>query len=165
LISPAAQRAPTVRHEEVHLPSRTPGPAAQSADLRAYLDKRTKINVKLCFEGAVRIDGQVHGETSENHAVVMARPQWSPPSSGPHRGWFGGTISGEISAAKRAEIRPTAKVFANLTTPILVVHDGTVFEGHCTMNPEAKEERKVTPLALNQKRVIPRAAAGRNKLV
>jgi hypothetical protein len=51
-----------------------------------------------------------------------------------------------------------------LTTPILVVHKGALFEGHCTMNAEPKEDRKVTPIAPKEERVIPRAAVAGNKL-
>ncbi len=77
-----------------------------------------------------------------------------------------GKISGDILASKRVEIRPTAKVFGNLTTPVLVVHDGALFEGHCTMHTEAKgevrteikDDRKVTPIAPKEERVVPQAA-------
>ena len=75
-----------------------------------------------------------------------------------------GKVSGDIIAGERVEIRPTAKVFGNLTTPILVVHKGALFEGHCTMNAEPKDDRKVTPIAPKEERVIPRAAVAGNKL-
>jgi len=56
-----------------------------------------------------------------------------------------GKVSGDIIAVQRIEIRPSAKVLGNLTAPVLVVHEGAVFEGHCSMQPEAtREERKVT---------------------
>ena len=43
-----------------------------------------------------------------------------------------------------------AKVFANLTTPILVLHDGAVFEGY-RKEESCERERKATPLTLKQK--------------
>jgi cytoskeletal protein CcmA (bactofilin family) len=56
-----------------------------------------------------------------------------------------GKVSGDIIAAQRIEIRPSAKVLGNLTSPVLVVHEGAMFEGHCSMQPEgARDERKVT---------------------
>jgi cytoskeletal protein CcmA (bactofilin family) len=55
-----------------------------------------------------------------------------------------GKISGDITATQRLEIRPSAKVIGNITAPILVVHEGAMFEGHCSMQPEAaREDRKV----------------------
>jgi len=47
-----------------------------------------------------------------------------------------GKVSGEIIASERIEIRPSAKVSGNLTTPRLVVHDGAIFEGNCVMQPD-----------------------------
>ena len=52
-----------------------------------------------------------------------------------------GKVSGDITATQRIEIRPSAKVIGNLTAPVLVVHEGALFEGHCSMQPEACAER------------------------
>jgi len=163
-ISPAAAREDqTIRYEEVRPPLRTPGPAVQGAGPSAYLDKGSKISGKLFFEGPVKIDGQVDGEISANDVVVISETAVITSQLKAASVVIAGKINGDVSAAKRIEVRPTAKVFANLTTPILVVHDGALFEGHCTMNPEAKEDRKVPPLVLREDRVIPQAAADGNK--
>jgi cytoskeletal protein CcmA (bactofilin family) len=139
-----------------------------AADARAYLDKGSKISGKLFFEGPVRIDGQVDGEISANDAVLIGEGAIVTAQLKAASVVIAGKISGDILASKRIEIRPTAKVFGNLTTPVLVVHDGALFEGHCTMHPEAKAEvrddRKVTPIVAKEERVVPQAAAGGNKL-
>ena len=75
------------------------------------------------------------------------KPAWSPPTPGARSVVITGKISGDVSAARRIEIRPTAQVFGNLTTPVLVVHEGALLEGHCMVNPEAKEDLKMTLLA------------------
>jgi cytoskeletal protein CcmA (bactofilin family) len=169
-VSPAAvQQAQTVRYEEVPAPSRAPASANQTAgEARAYLDKGSKISGKLFFEGPVRIDGQVDGEISANDSVVIGESAIVTAQLRAASIVIAGKISGDVLASKRVEIRPTAKVFGNLTTPILVVHDGALFEGHCTMNAEAKEDRKVTPIAAKEERkeerIVPQAAVAGNKL-
>ena len=158
------QGAQIILYDEVHPPSRTSGPA-QAGDVPVYLAKGSKITGKLSFEGSVRIDGQVDGEISANDAVVIGKTavvtarQLMAASV-----VIAGKVSGDIIAAKRVEIHPTAQVVGKLTTPVLVVHDGALFEGHCTMNPEPKEDRKVTPIAPKEERVIPQAAVAGNKL-
>jgi cytoskeletal protein CcmA (bactofilin family) len=149
-----------VLNEEVH-PPHTSGLAAQAGDVRAHLDKGTKISGKLFFEGPVRIDGQVDGEISANDAVVIGETAVVTAQLKGASVVIAGKVSGDIIAAKRVEIRPTAKVLGNLTTPILVVHNGALFEAHCTMNPEPEEDRKVTPIAPKQERVIPQAAGSK----
>ncbi len=168
-VTPTAPAQP-VSHEAAappRPPIQAPQPAmAAPADARAYLDKGSKISGKLFFEGPVRIDGQVDGEISANDAVVIGESAIVTAQLKAAAVVIAGKISGDIMASKRVEIRPTAKVFGNLTTPVLVVHDGALFEGHCTMHTEAKgevrteikDDRKVTPIAPKEERVVPQAA-------
>ncbi len=137
---------------------------AAAGEARAYLDKGSKISGKLFFEGPVRIDGQVDGEISANDAVVVGESAVVTAQLKAASVVIAGKVSGDITASKRVEIRPTARVFGNLTTPVLVVHDGALFEGHCAMNPEVKEERKVTPIVAKEERVVAQVAAGGTKL-
>jgi len=141
--------------------SSQPAPAAGEA--RAYLDKGSKISGKLFFEGPVRIDGQVDGEISASDAVTVGESAVITAQVRAASVVIAGKVSGDIIAGKRVEIRPTAKVYGNLTTPVLVVHDGALFEGHCTMNAEVKEDRKVTPMVAKEERVVAQVAVGGNK--
>lgn len=42
-----------------------------------------------------------------------------------------GSVEGEIHARSRVEIRPGARVRGTLSTPTLVVDDGSHFDGRC----------------------------------
>ena len=60
-----------------------------------------------------------------------------------------GKVSGDLIARKRVELRAPAKLIGNITTPSLVIHEGVVFEGHCSMGGGAetkleKTDKKVT---------------------
>jgi cytoskeletal protein CcmA (bactofilin family) len=148
--------------------------ASSTAEGRAYLDRGSKISGKLFFEGPVRIDGQVDGEITANDTVTVGESAVVTAQVRAGSLVIAGKLSGDIVAAKRIEIRTTARVFGNITTPLLVVHDGALFEGHCTMNAEVKstelksaevkEDRKVTPIVAKEERVVAQVAAGGNKL-
>jgi cytoskeletal protein CcmA (bactofilin family) len=139
--SPPTSLAAAAPEKPVTLPVRPAAPIASGA----YLDSGSKISGKLFFEGATKIDGQVDGEimakdslTIGESAVVTAQIKASAIV-------VAGKVSGDISATSRIEIRPSAKVIGNLNAPTLVVHEGAVFEGHCSMSPEgSREDRKVT---------------------
>jgi cytoskeletal protein CcmA (bactofilin family) len=110
----------------------------------AYLDAGSRISGKLSFETAARIDGQVEGEifakdslTIGESAVVSAQVKAASVI-------VAGKVSGDIVAAHRIEIRPSAKVMGNITAPSLVINEGALFEGHCAMQPEAHDDRKIT---------------------
>jgi cytoskeletal protein CcmA (bactofilin family) len=167
---PAPQAAhpeerPVFRTHSLTPQASAPAPAPEA---RAYLDKASKISGKLFFEGPVRIDGQVDGEISASDAVVIGEGAVITAQIKAASVVIAGKVSGDIIAGKRVEIRPTAKVFGNLTTPVLVVHDGALFEGHCAMNAEVKAEvkddRKVTSIVAKEERVVAQVAAGGNKL-
>ena len=52
-------------------------------------------------------------------------------------------VKGEIIATQQIEIRSTAKVIGNITAPRLIVQDGAIFEGQCSMGHESAGGHKV----------------------
>ena len=131
--------------------------AVGAGEARTYLHEGSKVMGKLFFEEPVRIDGQVDGEICANEVVIgesaVVTTQLRAASV-----VIAGKVSGDISAAKRVEILATAKVLGNLTTPLLVVEDGALFEGRCTMSSEVKEDQRLTPAVAKQERVPVQAA-------
>jgi cytoskeletal protein CcmA (bactofilin family) len=117
-------------------------PAHAGSSSAGYLDQGTKISGKLRFEGPARIDGNIDGEidgkeiTIGESAAVTA--QIRADSIVVH-----GKVKGEITATQRIEIHPTAKIIGNITAPKLIIHEGAIFEGQCSMGQESDRERKV----------------------
>jgi cytoskeletal protein CcmA (bactofilin family) len=122
----------------------TPADSRGNAEGRAYLDSGSKISGKLMFEGATRIDGQVDGEITAKEGLVIGETAVVTAQIKANSIIVAGKVSGDITASQRLEIRPSARVIGNLTSPVLIVHEGAMFEGHCSMQPEGmREERKV----------------------
>lgn len=135
--------------------------APQALEARAYLDQGSKVSGKLNFEGPARIDGQIDGEINSKDSVIIGESAVVTAQIKAASIIVAGKVSGDITASQRIEIRPSAKVLGNLTSPVLVVHEGAVFEGHCAMQPEgAREERKVTVFPKEERMV---AQAGGQK--
>jgi cytoskeletal protein CcmA (bactofilin family) len=140
-------------------PSQRTAPAAEG---RAYLDKGSKINGKVSFEGPARIDGEVDGEISAKDSVTIGESAVVTAQIKASSVMVAGKVSGDIVATQRIEIRPSAKVVGNLTAPVLVVHEGALFEGHCSMQPEGvREDRKVTVFPKEERLV--QAAGGQKQ--
>ena len=73
-----------------------------------------------------------------------------------------GKVSGDIVATQRIEIRPGAKVNGNITAPVLVIHEGATFEGHCAMQAEGvRDDRKVTVFPKEER--LAQAAGGQKQ--
>ena len=105
---------------------------AQAVPAAAYLDCGTKVSGKLHFECPARIDGNVDGEiegkeiTIGESAVVRARVRADSIV-------VFGKVNGEVTATQLIEIRSTGKIIGNIKALKLVVHDGAIFEGDCSM--------------------------------
>jgi cytoskeletal protein CcmA (bactofilin family) len=135
-------------------------PAA--AEGRAYLDKGSKVSGKVSFEGPARIDGEVDGEINAKDSVAIGESATVTAQIRAASVVVAGKVSGDIHATQRIEIRPSAKVIGNLNAPVLVVHEGALFEGHCSMQPEgAREDRKVTVFPKEER--LAQAAGGQKQ--
>ena len=132
-----------IRNNDVAPPPARPA-APVSSDARAYLDAGSRISGKLYFETAARIDGQVEGEILAKDSLTIGESAVVAAQIKAASVIVAGKVSGDIIAVQRIEIKPSAKVLGNITAPILAIQEGALFEGHCAMQPEAHDERKVT---------------------
>ena len=115
-----------------------------TSNMSAYLDAGSRISGKLSFETPARIDGQVEGEITAKDSLAIGESAVVSAQIKADSVIVAGKVSGDIVAAKRIEIKPSAKVLGNITAPILVINEGALFEGHCAMQPDAHDDRKVT---------------------
>ena len=118
-------------------------PSAHAGSSAAgYLDHGTKISGKLRFDGPARIDGTIDGEvdgkeiTIGESAVVTAQIRADSIV-------VCGKVKGEITATQLIEIRSTGKIIGNITAPKLIVQDGAIFEGQCSMGHESAGGHKI----------------------
>ncbi len=124
-------------------------------DVQAYLGKGSRVSGKLNFEGTVRVDGQVEGEISAQDTLIVGERAVVTAQINGTTIVIRGKVTGDINARKRVEIRSPGRLFGNIVTPSLVIHDGVIFEGHCSMTSGAEarsgESQRVAPLAKEEK--------------
>jgi cytoskeletal protein CcmA (bactofilin family) len=135
------------REEKPTMPVPSPSIEPRSnAEGRAYLDSGSTISGKLFFEGATRIDGKVDGEITATESLMIGETAVVTAQIKANSIIIAGKANGDIMATRRLEIRPSARVSGNLTSPVVIVHEGATFEGHCSMQPEGThEDRKAAP--------------------
>lgn len=126
------------------------------------LGKGSHIAGKLSFEGTVRIDGHVEGEIAAQESVVIGETAVVKAQVAADSVVITGRVTGDITARRRVEIRAPGKLYGNITTPSLVIHDGVVFEGRCSMGATdaEKSERELDLLATKNERGQENATLG-----
>lgn len=140
----AAVEAKPVNNNNNSVAKPAPAQTHNSSNTSAYLDAGSRISGKLSFETPARIDGQVEGEINAKYSVAIGEGAVVSAQIKADSVVVAGKVSGDIVAIHRIEIKPSAKVMGNITAPILVINEGALFEGHCAMQPEAHDDRKVT---------------------
>jgi cytoskeletal protein CcmA (bactofilin family) len=114
----------------------------------AFLGKGTRLSGKVSFEGTARIEGQIEGEIVANDTLLIGESALVNAQITGGTIVIHGKVTGDITASKKLEIRAPGRLYGNVTTPSLVIEEGVVFEGHCSMGAtEARGDRKVTLLA------------------
>jgi cytoskeletal protein CcmA (bactofilin family) len=113
--------------------------AGGAGNLNAFLGEGTSFKGTLTFEGTVRIDGRLEGEIFTKDTLVIG--EGAEVSAAIHAGVvvISGTVHGNITAERKIDIHASGRLFGNISTPSLVIEEGVVFEGSCTMGQGSDE--------------------------
>ena len=113
------------------------------------IGKGSQIVGTLKFEGTVRIDGQVEGEVTAQESVIIADSAIVKAKVSADTIIITGKVTGDITARRRVEIRAPGQLHGNVTTPSLVIHDGVLFEGQCSMGRGVERKANQKAAATN----------------
>jgi cytoskeletal protein CcmA (bactofilin family) len=109
----------------------TPAPAARG--LVGYLYKGSRVSGQLTFQGSARIEGNVDGEIQCHGTLTIGeRAEVRAKISGDVV-VIRGKVEGNVIAKEKVELVAPARLFGDIDTPRLVITEGVVFDGDCTM--------------------------------
>ena len=114
-----------------------------SGELNGFLDAGSHIQGDLHFEDTFRVDGKVSGKVHSKGDLVVGEGGVVEGEISAGRVFVSGTVRGKMQADQRVEICAGGKVFAEVSTTALVIEDGAIFEGQCSMG--AKGEGGASP--------------------
>ena len=104
----------------------------------------TEITGKVFVPGSVRIDGRVDGEISITEMMTVGKTGNLKGTITTKDAVVGGRIEGTLNVKNRIELQRTAKVSVDMNCKLLIVEEGVVFDGTCSMTkqPERQEQIK-----------------------
>ena len=115
-------------------------PNAAQGELNGFLDSGSQIDGELRFEASFRVDGKFTGKIISSGSLVVGESGEVDAEVQVAHIFVTGVLRGTVTAGARLQIAPGGRVYADITTPSLVIEDGATFEGRCTMT---REERPV----------------------
>jgi cytoskeletal protein CcmA (bactofilin family) len=102
--------------------------------LSGYVGNGTVLTGETNFQAMLRIDGHLTGRvSSENGTLIIGATGKVDANITVAAAIVSGTVNGDIIATEKLELGRTARVVGNIQTPRLVIEDGGIFEGGCTM--------------------------------
>lgn len=102
--------------------------------LSGYVGNGTVLTGETSFQAMLRIDGHLTGRvTSESGTLIVGSTGKVDANIAVAAAIVSGTVNGDIVATEKLELGRTARVVGNIQTPRLVIEDGAIFEGGCTM--------------------------------
>ncbi len=104
----------------------------------AILDRGSEFEGKLTFEGTVRIDGKFKGEIISEAKLVVGESGKIDANISIDSISISGQVTGDIKAKSRVEIHAPAVVRGNIEAAALIIEEGAIFEGSCSMEKYAK---------------------------
>jgi cytoskeletal protein CcmA (bactofilin family) len=124
----------------------------KQSDLNGFLDSGSHVNGELRFQTSFRVDGKFDGTVVSDGDLIVGDGGEVDGDLRVGQVVISGTVRGTVSAAKRVHISPSGKVFADVDTPSLIIEDGAVFEGRCSMSREGgKAASAAGPKLVTQK--------------
>ncbi|HEX8370964.1 MAG TPA: polymer-forming cytoskeletal protein [Pyrinomonadaceae bacterium] len=111
--------------------------------LSGFVGAGTNLTGETNFQAMLRVDGHLTGRViSDNGTLIVGSGGQVDADIIVSSATIGGTVNGDIVASEKVELGRTARVIGNIQTPRLMIEDGAIFEGNCTML-KAKESAEL----------------------
>ncbi len=115
--------------------------------LNGFVDSGCTIRGELEFSTYFRVDGRVEGTVRSKAELVVGEGGVVEGELEVARCVIGGEVRGSIRATEQVFLHDTAKVWADIQTPALVMEDGAFLEGSVSMDSKVvkKNTNKAAP--------------------
>ena len=108
-------------------------PPSPTAGLVGYLYKGSRVSGQLSFQGPARIDGNVDGEIQCQGMLTIGPGAEVKAKITSQAVVIHGKVEGNVSAKEKVELVAPARLIGNIDTPRLIIAEGVVFDGDCSM--------------------------------
>ncbi len=105
----------------------------------SVLDQGCELEGRLAFSGTLVLNGKFQGELLSSDTLIVGESGDLKADVRVRVAIVSGQLSGQITAKERVELRSTARIYGDIVTPVLVLEEGVIFDGHCKMKGDELE--------------------------
>ena len=109
-------------------------------EMNVFWGKNSEFSGKIISEGIFRLDGKMEGEIFHSGTLMIGESAVIKGKMEVNILTLNGLVEGEVRAKERVEIHSKGKLYGTLSTPILVIQEGGIFEGNCKMVVKSDHE-------------------------
>lgn len=102
--------------------------------LNGFVDGSCTIRGELEFKSSFRLDGRLEGNVRSSSELLIGETGTVEGTIEVARCLVGGTVRGTIRATEQVVLHASAKVWADLSAPAVVMEDGAFLEGKVSMD-------------------------------
>lgn len=132
--APAPRAAPPVE-----------SPPPSTAGLVGYLYKGSRITGQLNFQGPARVDGAVDGDIYCQGTLTIGESAEVRAKISGQVVIIRGKVEGNVTAREKVELAAPARLIGNIDSPRLIVTEGVVFDGDCSMGVGKRQGGGISP--------------------
>ena len=111
--------------------------------LSGFVGNGTVLTGETNFQAMLRVDGHLTGRvTSENGTLIIGATGKVDANIAVAAAVVNGVVNGDIIATEKVEFGRTARVTGNIQTPRLVIEEGAILEGGCSMTKARETAEK-----------------------
>ncbi|KPQ23684.1 bactofilin family protein [Halomonas sp. HL-93] len=134
--STAAHQSATATEEKIPYPEQKSLPTA-SRQSTSVIGSNTQVHGDINSDEDITIEGQITGVvTCKQHTVTLGSNGSLNGDAYAHTLRISGSVEGNLVALHKVTVHDGANVTGTITTPCLVLEDGSVFHGSIDMNPD-----------------------------
>jgi len=99
---------------------------------------------KFFINGSLKIDGRFEGKSLQAEQLYIGATGKVKTNITANSVIIEGIVIGNVSARNRVMLLPTAKIYGDIKTPELIIQNGVILEGRCTIANDLKHSAKET---------------------
>ncbi|MGH9946232.1 MAG: bactofilin family protein [Pyrinomonadaceae bacterium] len=102
--------------------------------LSGFVGHGTVLTGETNFQAMLRVDGHLVGTVSSESGTLLVGTNGQVDANvSVASALINGNVNGDISATEKIQLGRTARVVGNIQTPRIIMEDGAVLEGSCSM--------------------------------